>query len=169
MIIAFLATADGRFRFGETVVTCQLGRAGVIAASDKREGDLATPIGTWPIRRVFYRADRLKQPKTGLECVALTPEDGWCDDPADPMYNQRVTLPYSASHETLWRDDHAYDLICELGYNDDPVMPGRGSAIFLHLKHDDGRPTAGCVALSRDDMLAALALMQPGAELVVSR
>ena len=48
-------------------------------------------------------------------------------------YNRLVKLPYAASHEELWRDDHLYDLVVVLGFNDDPVVPGKGSAIFLHL------------------------------------
>lgn len=168
MRIVFHATGAGRF-YGEGLdARCQLGRAGIVEASEKREGDGATPLGAWPIRRIFYRPDRLAAPVTGLEAVPLAPHDGWCDAPGDRLYNRPVTLPYPASHERLWREDGAYDLICELGYNDDPVIAGRGSAIFLHLSHDDGRPTAGCVALARDDMMAALARMRPGAELVVS-
>jgi L,D-peptidoglycan transpeptidase YkuD (ErfK/YbiS/YcfS/YnhG family) len=44
-----------------------------------------------------------------------------------------------------------------LGYNDAPVLPGRGSAIFLHLAAPDYRPTEGCIALARADLVAVLA------------
>jgi L,D-peptidoglycan transpeptidase YkuD (ErfK/YbiS/YcfS/YnhG family) len=37
----------------------------------------------------------------------------------------------------MWREDHLYDLVLVLGYNDDPVVPGKGSAIFLHLARPD--------------------------------
>lgn len=60
------------------------------------------------------------------------------------------------SFEHLWRDDHAYDLIIPLGYNDDPVIPGHGSAIFLHIAQPDYAPTEGCVALTREDLLEVL-------------
>lgn len=144
-----------------------LGRGGVIAAEAKREGDGATPIGVWPLRRVFYRPDREARPETALPVHALSLDDGWCDAPEDDAYNKLVKRPYPASTETLWRDDHAYDLILELGYNDDPITPGAGSAIFLHLAQPDWRATEGCVAVSRETMLAILAAAQPSDELTV--
>ena len=84
-------------------------------------------------------------------------EAGWCDDPADPFYNRPILTPYRASHEKLWREDHVYDLIVPLGYNDHPVIPGKGSAIFLHVARQDYAPTEGCVACALPDLLALLA------------
>jgi L,D-peptidoglycan transpeptidase YkuD (ErfK/YbiS/YcfS/YnhG family) len=144
---------------------CALGRAGI--SRDKHEGDGATPAGSFVLRRVFYRPDREAKPQSFLPCQALTPEDGWCDDPADPAYNQPVRLAYRASAEALWRSDHVYDLIVVLGYNDAPVVKGRGSAIFLHLAQPDYAPTAGCVALARDDLLALLRAADAGAHVMV--
>lgn len=133
---------------------CAIGRAGLTAA--KREGDLATPIGRFALRMCYFRPDRVRPPKTGLQTIALSPFDGWCDDAAHPEYNQHVKLPFEGRHEKLWRDDHVYDVIIPLGYNDDPVVPGKGSAIFMHLAHDDYRGTEGCIALQISDMLALL-------------
>src|SRR3546814_4591305 len=70
-----------------------------------------TPVGRWPLRRVLYRADRIARPVTVLPCQPIAPDDGWCDDPADPAYNRPVRLPYPARHERLTRDDHLYDLV----------------------------------------------------------
>ena len=125
------------------------------------EGDGITPIGSWPVREVFYRADRVAKPVTALPVRAIARDDGWCDAPDDPHYNRYVKLPHAASAETLWRDDHLYDLVLVLGYNDDPVVPGKGSAIFLHLARPDFGPTAGCVALALGDALAALKQLKP--------
>ena len=135
-------------------LACTIGKAGI--ATDKHEGDHKTPSGNFPLRWCYYRPDRVALPKTALPLIALTPEDGWCDDPADPMYNKPVQLPLKARHEILWRDDHCYDLIVPLGYNDGPIVPGKGSAIFLHVMHDDGRATEGCIALKQADLLALL-------------
>lgn len=145
---------------------CRIGRAGI--TPDKREGDLATPAGRFPLRCCYYRADRLERPVTGLPAIALSPEDGWCDDPVDPLYNQPVRLPYAARHEKLWRDDHVYDLIIPVGYNDGPIVPGKGSAIFMHLMRQDGVGTEGCVALGLEDWQKLLPRLGTQTELVVA-
>jgi len=75
-----------------------------------------------------------------------------------------VRLPYAASHEELWRGDGVYDVIGVLGWNLAPVVPGRGSAIFLHVATGDFAPTAGCVALELRDVLTVLAAGMTGIE-----
>ena len=143
-------------------VQCAVGRAGLVPAALKREGDGATPAGDWPLRRVLYRPDRLAPPVTALPVAPLAPEDGWCDDPDHPAYNQPIKRPFSARHEALWRADDVYDVIVVLGYNDSPSHPGTGSAIFLHCVPSVYPPTAGCVALVRSDLLRLLADCGPG-------
>lgn len=139
---------------GGRAMRCAIGRGGF--KRDKHEGDGGTPVGRWALREAFYRPDRMTAPPTPLKLTALTPADGWCDAPDDPNYNHRVALPYPAAHEELWRMDAIYDVIVPLGYNDDPVVPGRGSAIFLHIAHENYSPTAGCIAVAREDILALL-------------
>ena len=131
-----------------------IGRGGLRA--DKQEGDEATPVATLPLRRVLYRADRLPRPNAPVSVEPLAPQDGWCDDPAHPDYNHAVTLPHAARHESLWRADPLYDLIGVLGWNDAPVQPGRGSAIFLHVARADYAPTQGCIALALIDLQSLL-------------
>ena len=133
---------------------CAVGKGGI--RSDKREGDGATPVGRFALRRLFYRPDRLQTPETGLIVQPLKPEDGWCDAPEHDAYNQLIARPFPESHEQLWRDDHVYDLIVEVGYNDDPIRAGRGSAIFMHIARSDYGATDGCVALRRDHLLQIL-------------
>lgn len=145
---------------------CALGRAGVSA--QKREGDGATPSGAFAMRRVLYRPDREPRPETTLPCQPIAATDGWCDAPRDAAYNRPVHLPYPASAEALWRTDRLYDLIVVLGHNDDPVVPGQGSAIFLHLASPDFAPTAGCVVLARADLLEVLREADTGSRVVVS-
>ncbi len=165
----FTAHADGLFEGPGLRTRCALGRSGVVTADDKREGDGASPSGSWPMRHIFYRPDREAPPKTGLPIVPLRPHDGWCDDPRHPLYNRPVSLPFEASHEVLWRDAPVYDLIVVLGHNDAPVRPGRGSAIFLHLATPGYKPTEGCIALRREDLLTVLASSQSGSRLDIRR
>ncbi|MFN4225159.1 MAG: L,D-transpeptidase [Hyphomonas sp.] len=156
MASSFVVWPEGRFEGGGLALRCALGRSGVIPAREKREGDGATPAGTWPVRRVFYRPDRGAAPQTGLPVIALRPQDGWCDDPRECLYNRLVPLPRAGSHEKMWREDRLYDLVAELGYNDDPVEPGKGSAIFLHISRAGYLPTEGCVALAEADLREVL-------------
>ena len=145
--------------FGDFRCRCALGRSGV--APGKREGDGATPLGRFSLRRVFFRPDRLSAPRTILPVAPLTPEDGWCDDPSDSHYNQPVTIPHGGHCETLWREDRVYDVIVVLGHNDAPVCTGMGSAIFLHPAAPDYAPTQGCVAVAQNDLLGLLAAVGP--------
>ncbi len=139
---------------------CAIGRGGV--GMKAGEGDGVTPVGLWPLREVFYRADRIARPETSLPLQAIAQDDGWCDAPGDPNYNRRVKLPYNASAENLWRSDGLYDVVIVLGYNDAPVVPGRGSAIFLHVAAKDFSATEGCVALDRQDIVELLRDASPG-------
>jgi L,D-peptidoglycan transpeptidase YkuD (ErfK/YbiS/YcfS/YnhG family) len=158
--------ALGHASWGGRAMRAALGQGGV--AAQKREGDHKTPAGSFLMRQLLYRPDRLAPPPaTGLPARALTEAEGWCDAPGDPRYNRLVPLPYPASHETLWRADEIYDLIVPLGYNDDPVVPGLGSAIFLHVARPDWSGTEGCVALARADLLTVLAEAGPTSRVVV--
>ena len=140
--------------FGATV-PCIIGRGGAVASAVKREGDGATPLGDWPLRCVLLRPGGTFATPV-LPWRWLRPGDGWSDDPRDPAYNRPVTRPHRFSAEHLWRDDGVYDCIVVLGHNDAPPVAGAGSAIFLHIARDNGAPTEGCVALSRDDLAVLL-------------
>ena len=158
----FRASAKGEMQFGGILVPATLGKGGVKPSADKREGDGASPIGVWPIRRVLYRPDRGPAPKTSLPLEAIRPEDGWCDAPEDVNYNRPVKHPYPASAERLWREDDLYDIVVVLGHNDDPPKAGLGSAIFMHLAKPDYAPTEGCVALAKADLERLLEMARPG-------
>jgi L,D-peptidoglycan transpeptidase YkuD (ErfK/YbiS/YcfS/YnhG family) len=160
-----IVSPSGSVRFGTQTYRCALGKAGVITT--KREGDGATPAGTYALRKLYYRADRVASLRSGLTQQALTPNDGWCDDPAHALYNTFVALPFGGRHERLWRDDRLYDVIGVIGYNDAPVLPGLGSAIFLHVASPDYAPTEGCVALAPDDLVAVLAGCDAATRIVI--
>ena len=131
-----------------------IGKGGV--SDRKREGDGTTPAGLLVLRRVLYRADRISPPACAVPREPLSPDDGWCDDPQHPDYNRMVRLPHEGRHERLWRADAVYDLVGVLGWNDNPVVRGSGSAIFLHVARPDYAPTDGCIALALPDLLALL-------------
>jgi L,D-peptidoglycan transpeptidase YkuD (ErfK/YbiS/YcfS/YnhG family) len=139
---------------GQTL-RCAVGKGGV--RIEKQEGDGATPAGLLPLRRILYRADRVQPPRCPMPIEPIARTDGWCDDPTHRDYNRFVHLPNDAHHEELWRQDEIYDVVAVLGWNDQPVVKGRGSAIFLHVARPDYAPTEGCVALARTDLTRLLA------------
>jgi len=160
------ANADGAWLdWGAGPRRAAIGPGGI--ALKGGEGDGITPRGSWPVREIFYRADRIARPRTALPLRTMARDDGWCDAPGDINYNRLVKLPYPAGAETMWREDHLYDLVAVLGFNDDPVVQGKGSAIFLHLARPDYSATHGCVALAREDAIAAVEQLRPGDQVVV--
>jgi L,D-peptidoglycan transpeptidase YkuD (ErfK/YbiS/YcfS/YnhG family) len=157
---------EGRLLLANGARQAALGRSGIKAL--KCEGDGGTPYGRFAVRGVLYRADRGLTPRTRLPVQAIRTDDAWCDDPADRNYNRLIKLPKTHDgRERLKRDDHLYDLVLVLGYNDRPRIRGKGSAIFVHLARPGYTPTEGCIALSRRDLLALIAQTRPGSEIVV--
>jgi L,D-peptidoglycan transpeptidase YkuD (ErfK/YbiS/YcfS/YnhG family) len=151
--------ARGILMAGGLKAPCALGRSGI--GGWKREGDGKTPEGQYRLVAVLYRPDRLRRPATRLPVAPIRPDMGWCDDPADPSYNREVRLPFAASHEEMWRQDHVYDLLVILDYNLERPVRGAGSAIFLHLARPDFTPTEGCVAVTLPTMRRLLATAGP--------
>ena len=162
----------GRFTGPGVDTPCGLGKAGVIEARDKSEGDGKSPIGQWSVRKAWYRPDRLNRPQSSLIFDALGPRDGWCDDPDDAAYNRAILRPYPASHEEMWRADGLYDLVVSLGHNDDPPVAGLGSAIFLHCaKYDDAgaiKPTLGCISIDRAILSDLVTRLSPGDQIAIA-
>ena len=156
---------DSVLRWPRGAARAAVGRAGVSA--NKKEGDGATPAGTFPLVSAYFRADRMSPPRSGLPLRALSPGDAWVDDPADRNYNRLVSLPYPGHTEPLWLDDPVYDLLVVIGYNTAPVVPGAGSAIFLHIARPDLSPTAGCVAVEREVLVGLMPLLGPASTITI--
>lgn len=162
-LAAYERTAQGwRCTFGP--VPAVVGRTGVIAGEQKREGDGHTPAGVYALGLAFGDAPTLA---TGLRYRQATSDDYWVDDPASPHYNQWVTGNPLVSAERMRRDDDQYAMGAVLEYNTRPVVAGRGSAIFLHVWKGPGEPTSGCVALAAGDVRELLRWLQAEQQPVV--
>ena len=153
-------------RFLGKTYRCAIGENGVTDTPE--EGAKNTPIGSFALRECRYRADRLSAPATTLPLKIIGQDDGWCDAPSHPDYNLHIKLPFAASHEQLWRQDHTYDIIVPLGFNDEDIVPGKGSAIFFHLVKPGYPPTLGCVAVALPDMLEILAKVDKTTRMVIT-
>tara|TARA_B100001029_G_scaffold179660_1_gene190176 strand:- start:229 stop:723 length:495 start_codon:yes stop_codon:yes gene_type:complete len=137
---------------------CSIGKGGF--TDHKKEGDGCTPIGVFNITDILYRSDKLESFDTNYELKSILPSDGWCDDPSSENYNTKVKFPFSKSAEKLFRQDNIYDIVCVTDHNQNPVKPGAGSAIFIHIAGEDYSNTAGCVALRREDLIKILSTIK---------
>ena len=138
------------------LISAKLGRNGVTSA--KAEGDLCTPAGLYYLGDAFGIEDK---PQTKLNYRSVSQNSYWVDDPDSPDYNTWVELEgektwKSAEHLADYNPQYALGVIVK--YNCDPIVPGAGSAIFLHC---GDKPTAGCVAVDREEMLEILSWLDP--------
>jgi L,D-peptidoglycan transpeptidase YkuD (ErfK/YbiS/YcfS/YnhG family) len=150
---------------GQQALRVALGRGGIKA--DKREGDGAAPAGRFHPVRLWWRADRLPRPRTLLPVRCIGPHDAWCEDPTDRRYNQPFRKSANEPGDRLRRGDGLYDLIVEIDHNTRPSVARRGSAVFIHVARDGYGPTAGCIALKRNDLLKLLAGLTPKTRILV--
>lgn len=151
---------------GSLALPVALGRGGIKA--NKREGDGGTPRGTFKLRRLWWRADRMPRPRTKLPVRRIRPQDGWCEDPGDRRYNRPILVPQGSSADRLWRSDALYDLIIEISHNTRPRVAGRGSAVFIHVAREKFAPTAGCVALQTGALLRLLERLGPASRIEIA-
>jgi L,D-peptidoglycan transpeptidase YkuD (ErfK/YbiS/YcfS/YnhG family) len=148
--------------------TARLGGSGL--ARHKREGDGATPTGTYRFGTTVYGIAR--NPGVKFAYHRLVCGDWWDEDSSSPTYNTFRHLacgaqpPFGGDSEALWRVSPQYRYFAMIEYNAHPAVPGRGSAIFLHVSA--GRATAGCVSLPEAQLVRLLRWLQPAAQPMIS-
>ena len=143
-------------RIDEFSFKCCIGKKGL--KTKKVEGDLATPKGTYLLKKLYYRSDKFKKIETSLTKVKIRKNMGWCNDPKNRFYNSLIKIRKKVKHEKMYRKDRKYDLVIAIDYNLKKPIPFKGSAIFIHLTQNY-KPTAGCIALSKNDMLVLLKII----------
>jgi len=136
---------------------CSVGKGGV--DQKKREGDLITPKGTFRIKEILYRSDRVKNLKSNIKLLPIKKNMGWCDDPKSIKYNKKIKYPFEFSAESLFRSDNSYDIILVLSFNMKPIKKNKGSAIFLHIAKKKYSPTKGCIAIKKKKFRELLKLI----------
>jgi L,D-peptidoglycan transpeptidase YkuD (ErfK/YbiS/YcfS/YnhG family) len=145
---------SGYLKFKNLKFKCSLGKSGI--GEKKIEGDNITPKGTYQIKRVYYRKDRVKKIKAKIKLFEIKKNFGWCDQPNSKFYNRLIDIPNKLSHEKLYRKDNVYDVIIVLNYNMNPTIQYKGSAIFIHVAKRKFPPTKGCVAISKKNLLSLI-------------
>ena len=141
---------NGLLIFKNYKFKCALGKSGL--KKNKKEGDKATPCGIFTFGKLYYRADRIKKIKTQLKVKTIKKNMGWCNNPKNKKYNKEINLNSIKAGEKLFRNDHKYDAFIFINYNSKPTIPGKGSAIFLHLTRSF-KSTAGCIAINKKNFL----------------
>ena len=144
---------------------CSVGKSGL--SKSKREGDLATPKGIFGLEKIYYRKDRIKTIKCKLNKRIIRKNMGWCDDIRSKKYNREVLLPFKFSTEKLYRNENSYDAFINIKYNYFPVYKKKGSAIFLHLTNKKYKPTKGCIAIQKRDLLRILPLIKKNTKILI--
>ena len=118
----------------------------------KKEGDLITPKGTFKIKTILYRKDKIGPLTTKLKKIVIKKNMGWCNDVKSKDYNKLISFPFRFTAEKLYRKDRIYDLILVLNYNMNPIKKGKGSAIFIHIAKNNFEATEGCVAIKKNNL-----------------
>ena len=136
--------------YNKLKVKCAIGKKGI--GYKRKEGDLITPIGQFKIKYILYRKDRVKI-KTKLKRKIIKKNLGWCDDPKSTHYNKPVNLPFTYSHEKLYKKENIYDIVLVLNYNMNPIKKNKGSAIFIHVAKNNFKKTEGCIAIKKLNLI----------------
>ena len=132
------------------IIKCSIGKNGI--KKKKKEGDKSTPKGVFKLENLYYRPDRVKKPLTKISTKKITAKIGWCDDPSSIFYNKEISIKNHIKCEKLFRKDSSYDYLIVISYNRKRILPGKGSAIFIHLTKNY-QTTAGCIAIKKKDFL----------------
>lgn len=143
-----------------------IGKKGFAPPGGKREGDGRTPSGIFPLVTTFgYEPSFL----TMMPYRQVTGDDLWVDDINADDYNRWVRrgTTRASSFEVMKREDDLYKYGIVVEYNTNPVIKGYGSAIFFHIWKGKGKPTAGCVALSEEDIIRIIRWLNPAARPLV--
>ena len=149
---------SGLLKYKKIQFPCALGKAGI--GKKIREGDNLTPIGTYKIVNVYYRSDKIKKLTSNLKLIPINKNMGWCDDPKSKKYNQLIKLPSKFTHEKLYRKDNIYDLVLPIDFNTKKIIKGKGSAIFIHVARKNFKPTRGCIAVKKSDLIYLLKIIK---------
>jgi L,D-peptidoglycan transpeptidase YkuD (ErfK/YbiS/YcfS/YnhG family) len=157
---------SGYLKYKNLKFRCSLGKAGI--GKKKIEGDNITPKGTFKIVNIYFRKDHIKNIISKLKLIKIKRTMGWCDDPTSKKYNQLIKLPTKYHHEKLYRSDKLYDIVIILNYNMNPIVKGKGSAIFLHLSKNLKNKTSGCVALRKKDMLELIKIIKKSTKVIIN-
>ena len=152
--------------FNEHKIKCSVGKKGI--TSKKIEGDQKTPRGTFRFNSIFYRKDRIPKINSALKKYIIKKDMGWCDDIESASYNKRIRFPFNFSAEKLWLKKNIYDVIIVINYNQKPIVKNKGSAIFLHIAKKSYKPTKGCIAVNKRNLILLISKINKQTKIIIN-
>jgi L,D-peptidoglycan transpeptidase YkuD (ErfK/YbiS/YcfS/YnhG family) len=150
---------------GNYKAKCAVGKRGI--SIKKKEGDKITPRGTFLIKYVLFRKDRVSNLKTSLRKVSIKHNMGWCNDIKSKFYNKLIKFPFLFNAEKLYLKTNIYDIVIVINFNMNPVVKNKGSAIFLHIARQQYKKTEGCIAVTKKDMKLILSKVNNKSKLII--
>ena len=144
---------------------CAVGKRGI--GFKRKEGDLITPKGTFKIKYVMYRKDRVKGIQSKLKKVIIKKNMGWCNDPRSSQYNKLISLPSKYSYEKIYKKENVYDIILVLDFNMNPIIKKKGSAIFIHVARKNFQKTEGCIAIKKNPLLKIIKKLKKNTRVMI--
>ena len=93
---------------------------------------------------------------------------GWCNDARSKKYNREIKFPFKYSAEHLYRRSKNYDIFINIKYNAKPTIKEKGSAIFLHISNKKYKPTKGCIAISKKDLLKIIPQINKNTKILIN-
>lgn len=128
-----------------------VGQAGIAPMGKKKEGDLKTPAGLYSLGPAFGTEPLAVK----MDFKYITASDKFIDDSQSPDYNSWVHGKTKAkTYEMMLIPVYRKGLI--VNYNMSPIIPGAGSAIFIHLWGSTKKPTRGCIAMNDHHLMQLL-------------
>lgn len=121
----------------------------------KREGDKRSPAGMFSLGSAFGFASSLEMRFLNIEYFQITDDTEAVDDPHSHYYNHIVNTREVSSdwHSSeKMSQESLYKLGLIVNHNFPNPQKNAGSAIFLHIWKDECTGTAGCTAMSEEDL-----------------
>lgn len=158
-VLVVLEKKDNRWFVKQGPINAGIGKKGFASQFNKLEGDGKSPTGIFKLGKLFSYE---KQSNILLENQQTTKEDKWIDDVNSVDYNKHVSGSTNAkSYENLFLKNDAYKYCMVIEYNTNPIIKGKGSAIFFHLGINNPSFTAGCVAIDEENMESIIHWLDP--------
>ncbi|MAJ24393.1 MAG: transpeptidase [Rickettsiales bacterium] len=148
-----IVNKNGELYYKNQIYKCALGKNGI--SENKKEGDGCTPAGTFSLGSLYFRRDRINNIDSNFKAIPIKSNMFWSDHSPSKYYNQLINFR-DISCEQLFKENNTYDIFLVINYNYNPILKGKGSAIFMHIAKENLTPTAGCVALKKNCLINLL-------------